>query len=304
MSFTVTILGSGAALPTKTRNPTSQYVECRGRKIVIDCGEGTQVQFRKYGVKFQKVEHILISHLHGDHYFGLVGLLSSMHLLGRKKSIEIYGPDGLKQILDLQLQYGGSRLSFEINFHTLDTTNSGIAFEDDKILIKHFPLSHKVPTNGFLIQEKEKERTLLIEKCQRDNIKIQFYQYLKRGENVLGDDGKEIRFEDYTLKVEKSKSYAFCSDTRYFEPIIEEIKDVNLLYHEATFTEDFRDRAKSTMHSTTKDAANIAKKASVGKLLLGHLSARYENGSQHELEAREIFENSVIVEDGDKFEVI
>lgn len=303
MSFSVTILGSGAALPTKTRNPSSQYIECKGRRILIDCGEGTQVQFRKFGVKFQRIEHILISHLHGDHYFGLVGLLSSMHLLGRKKSIEIYGPEGLKQILDIQLQYGGSRLAFEVKVHVLNTSEKGIAFEDDKVLIKHFPLSHKVPTNGFIITEKENERTLLIDKCQRDNVRIEHYQFLKRGENVLGENGKEIKSKDYTISPEAPKSYAYCSDTKYFEPIIESIKNVNLLYHEATFTEEYRDRAKATMHSTATDAANIADKATVGKLLLGHLSARYDSGVQHESEAKTIFKNSEVVEDGIVYQV-
>ncbi|MBL1278827.1 MAG: ribonuclease Z [Fluviicola sp.] len=303
MSFSITILGSGAALPTNTRNPTAQFIECRGRRILIDCGEGTQVQFRKFGVKFQRLEYILISHLHGDHFFGLVGLLSSMHLLGRKKPIEIYGPEGLQQILDVQLQYGGSRLAFDINVHVLDTKNAGVVFEDEKIIIKHFPLSHKVPTNGFVISEKSKERTLLIEKCQRDGIKIEHYQYLKKGENVLGENGKEIRFKDYTLPAEKSKAYAFCSDTKYFEAIVPYIEKVNLLYHEATFTEEFKDRAKITLHSTANDAAGIAKRAKVGKLLMGHLSARYENGKQHLLEGQTIFKNCCVVEDGDKFEV-
>tara|TARA_R110002072_G_scaffold2815_1_gene22194 strand:- start:11168 stop:12079 length:912 start_codon:yes stop_codon:yes gene_type:complete len=303
VSFSITILGSGAALPTNTRNPTAQYIECRGRRILVDCGEGTQVQFRKYGVKFQRLEHILISHLHGDHYFGLVGLLSSMHLLGRKKSIELYGPVGLQQILDVQLQYGGSRLAFPINVHVLDTEKNGVVFEDDKVVIKHFPLSHKVPTNGFVIAEKDRGRTLLIDKCQRDGVKIEHYQYLKKGKNVLGKDGNEILFEKYTLPGNKPKTYAFCSDTKYMESIIPHIKEATVLYHEATFTEDFRDRADITAHSTAIDAAEIAKKAKVDKLLMGHLSARYENGNQHVLEARGVFKNSSVVEDGDKYDL-
>lgn len=301
MNFKVTILGSGAALPTSTRNPTAQFIECNGRRILIDCGEGTQVQFRKYGVKFQRIEHILISHLHGDHYFGLVGLLSSMHLLGRKKSIEIYAVEELKEIVLKQIEYGGSRLSFDIHFHVLKKNASGICFEDDQLSIEYFPLSHKIPTNGFLIRQKEKEAHLNIGRCQEDGVKVEYYHRLKKGEDIELVDGKILRSKTYTTPSDAPRSYAFCSDTCYHEPILPFISGVDVLYHEATFTEDMSDRAKTTKHSTASQAAKIAKKAKVGKLLMGHLSARYGDGLQHVSEAKPFFPNCEVVEDGNEY---
>ncbi len=301
MHFSVTILGSGSALPTSRRNPTSQYIECNGRHVLIDCGEGTQVQIRKNGIKLQRIEHILISHLHGDHYFGLVGLLSSMHLLGRIKPINIYGPEGLKEIVELQLHYGGSRLAYELIFNVLDAKDNGLVFEDDVLAIKHFPLAHKIPTIGYLIQEKPRERNLRTEIAMADGVKIEYFHRLKKGEDVVNEDGNLISFEKYTKAPKNPRSYAFCSDTKYFEPIIPFIKNVSTLYHEATFTEAFMDRAIATMHSTAIQAATIAKKANAKKLLLGHLSARYDGGEEHESEAKAVFEECEVVEDGVKY---
>ena len=303
MKFTVTILGSGAALPTSSRKPTAQYIECRGRKILIDCGEGTQMQFRKFGIKFQRIEHILISHLHGDHYFGLVGLLSTMHLLGRKKSIDIYAPKELKTIIENQLNYGGSRLAFDIVFHEVNPNESGILFKDDKMSIQHFPLSHKVPTSGFVIKERQKEHKLIGELVQADKIKIEHFKILKEGKDVIDDDGEIIEANKYTQPADSAKAYAYCSDTRYFEKVIPFIKNVDLLYHEATFTEEFADRAKSTMHSTAKQAAKIAMLAGVKRLLMGHLSARYESGEKHVEEAKEFFPQCEVVEDGNVYDL-
>ena len=303
MKFSVTILGSGAALPTSSRKPTAQYIECRGRKILIDCGEGTQMQFRKLGIKFQRIEHILISHLHGDHYFGLVGLLSTMHLLGRKKSIDIYAPKELKIILENQLNYGGSRLAFQIIFHEVNTEESGVLFKDDKMSIEHFPLSHKVPTSGFVIRERQKERKLIGDLVQADKIKIEHFKSLKQGKDVVDENGEIIKVNKYTQPADPAKSYAYCSDTRYFEKVIPFIKNADLLYHEATFTEEFLDRAKSTMHSTAKQAAKIAMLAEVKRLLMGHLSARYESGEKHVEEAKEIFAQCEVVEDGNVYDL-
>jgi len=298
VNFSVTILGSGAALPTSSRKPTAQYIECRGRRILIDCGEGTQMQFRKFGIKFQRIDHILISHLHGDHYFGLVGLLSTMHLLGRKRSIDIYAPKELRNIVEAQLNYGGSRLAFELHFHEINSDQSGTLYKDDKMSIEHFPLSHKVPTSGFLIKERTKERKIIGDLVQADKIKIQHFKSLKQGEDVIDEDGRLIEFKKYTRSAGSAKSYAYCSDTRYYEKVIPFIKNVDLLYHEATFTEEFIDRAKATMHSTAKQAAKIASLAEVKLLLMGHLSARYESGDKHLLEAQVVFANCEVVDDG------
>ena len=304
MDFSVTILGSGAALPTFSRNPTSQYIICNNRHILIDCGEGTQIQMRKFGVKFQRITHILISHLHGDHFFGLVGLLSTMHLLGRDQGIKIYGPEGLEQIIRSQLEIGGAKLDFSIEFKTLDGKSAGLLFEDKLIEIYSFPLKHRIPTNGFLIKEKGKERILLGELFKQDKLSIALIPFFKRGEDVIDEfTGKVYLHKKYTLEPKKSFSYAYCSDTMYFEKVIPYIENTTVLYHEATFLEKDRSRAKATFHSTAKDAAKIAEKAKVGRLLLGHLSARFENGLEHEKEAKTIFENVEVVEDGNVYEV-
>lgn len=301
MSFSVTILGSGAAVPTATRNPTSQYIQCSSRTILIDCGEGTQMQFRKFGLKFQKVDLILISHLHGDHYFGLVGLLSTMHMMGRTRAVQIFGPKGLKDIVEIQLHAAGSRLSFDVNICEVEPESNGILFEDAKIKVSYFPLAHKIPTSGFIVHRKQKDRKLDIEKAQKDGVKIEYYHRLKKSEDVIDDNGQLIRFMDYTEPSDPPISYAFCSDTKYHEPIVEFIKGVDTLYHEATFLEAHEDRAKGTKHSTAKQAASIAKLAEVNRLFMGHLSARYDDGTEHEVEARSIFENSIFVEDGETY---
>lgn len=301
MNFEVTILGSGAALPTSNRNPTSQYVYCNDRHILIDCGEGTQVQLRKYHVHIQKINHILISHLHGDHFFGLVGLLSSLHLLGRDKGLTIYGPQELEQIIRLQLEVGGAKLGFELNFVALNGKEHRLIFEDKMIEIWAFPLSHRIPTNGFLIKEKPKERKLNAERFEEAGLSLTLIPKLKQGLDVELESGEMIYAEEYTYAAKPSKSYAYCSDTIFDERIVEYIRNVNVLYHEATFLHDKLDRAQQTFHTTAHQAATIAKQAEVGKLLLGHLSARYENGLKHFEEASIVFENVSVVEDGETY---
>jgi ribonuclease Z len=303
VSFEVTILGSGAAIPTQRRNPTSQYIVCNDRHILIDCGEGTQMQIRKYGIKFQRINHILISHLHGDHFFGLVGLISTMHLMGRDKGLSIYGPEELEQILRLQLEVGAAKLDFEINFVKLNGKDSGVIFEDKLIQISYFPLKHRIPTNGFVIREKVKERRLNPLKIEGSGLQFEHMHRLKKGEDILLENGKTLKNTKYTLDPHPSFSYAYCSDTAYAEKIVSYIKGVSLLYHEATFIEKDIERARATFHSTARQAAEIAKKAGVGKLLVGHLSARYESTSDHLHEAMHVFENSEVVEDGRTYQV-
>jgi ribonuclease Z len=298
VSFSVTILGSGAALPTARRNPTAQYVVCNNRHLLIDCGEGTQMQLRSAGVKIQKINHILISHLHGDHFFGLVGLLSTMHLLGRDKGLTIYGPEQLEQIVRMQLEVGASKLNFDLQFVVLNGKENRLLFEDKLIEIHAFPLKHRIPTNGFLIKEKEKERKIIAEAVAEAGLKLAYLPLLKKGESCRDENGQEIDFEDFTLPPKPSCSYAYCSDTAYWETIVPAIQNASVLYHEATFIEKDLDRAKATFHSTAKQAAKIAKQAAVGKLLLGHLSARYLDGFAHEEEAKAVFEKSEVVEDG------
>lgn len=301
MNFEVTILGSGAALPTSIRNPTSQYVQCNDRHILIDCGEGTQVQLRRNQVHIQKINHILISHLHGDHFFGLVGLLSTLHLLGRDKGLTIYGPEELEQIIRLQLEVGGAKLGFELNFVPLNGKEHRLLFEDKLIEIWTFPLSHRVPTNGFLIKEKPKERKLNAERFEEAGLSLTLIPKLKQGVDVELESGEIIHADEYTYSAKPSKSYAFCSDTIFDERIVEYIRKVDVLYHEATFLNDKLERAKQTFHSTAEQAATIAKQAEVGKLLLGHLSARYDTSFKHFEEASAIFENVRVVEDGESY---
>lgn len=298
MSFEVTILGSGAAVPTSRRNPTSQYVVCNDRHILIDCGEGTQMQIRRMGVKLQRISHILISHLHGDHFFGLVGLLSTMHLMGRDKGITVYGPVELESIIRSQLEIGGAKLDFALNFVALNGKEAKMIFEDKMIEIHTFPLKHRIPTNGFVIREKIKERRLISDAIKGSGLRLEHLPLLKKGENVVDELGNEFDYEDFTLPPKPSFSYAYCSDTMYWETIVPHIQNVSVLYHEATFTEKDADRAKATYHSTASQAAKIALSAGVGKLLLGHLSARYDSTETHLKEAKVHFENAEVVEDG------
>lgn len=298
MRFEVTILGSGAALPTSLRNPSAQYVWCNDRHILIDCGEGTQNQLRRNGISLQKISHILISHLHGDHFFGLVGLLSSMHLLGRNQGITVYGPEGLEQIIRMQLEIGGAIIGFGIDFVTLDGKTPQLLFEDNRIEIHTFPLKHRVPTNGFRINEKPFARQLDGEKYKREKQSLVHIPALKRGEDVTLENGTVLKSAEYTFAPRKHRSYAYCSDTIYQESIVPFIHGVDVLYHEATFLDNMADRAKATFHTTAIQAARIAQLAQVGQLLLGHLSARYEDGNAHAAEAKILFEHTVVVEDG------
>lgn len=301
MKFEVTILGSSAALPTLQRNSTAQYITCCNRHILIDCGEGTQMQMRKFGVRFQRLDIILISHLHGDHFFGLVGLLSTMRLLGRNANLTIICPKGLPEIIIKQLEIGYTKLDFDIEFIELDGKAASIVYEDNSIQIETFLLKHKIPTNGFLIREKQKERRLKNDALEHPLMKIEYIHRLKKGEDVTTEFGKVLKSIDFTDDPHYSFSYAYCSDTAYSEKILDYIKGTTVLYHEATFTEQHSDLAKATMHSTAKQAAEIAKQAEVSKLYLGHLSARYPDGKQHEKEAAEIFTDVCYVNDGMRF---
>jgi ribonuclease Z len=297
MSFTVTILGSGAALPTAQRQPTSQYISCNDRHLLIDCGEGTQTQLRKAGIKLQKINHIFISHLHGDHYFGLVGLLSSMHLLGRDAGINVYGPKELEQIIRLQLEIGGAKIGFPLNFHPTFNDTKRKLFEDKMIEVWSFPLKHKIPTTGFLVQEKPKERSILGEEFKNAQLSLTAIPKFRKGENFIDENGVEFDYNDFTFPPKPSFSYAFCSDTAYHTALCEFINNVTVLYHEATFLEKDKERAKATFHSTALQAAEIALKSNVKKLLLGHLSARYESDQAHQIEAATLFPLARVVKD-------
>ena len=277
MSLKLTILGCHSATPRVNANPTSQYLEIKNHSFLIDCGEGTQVQLRKYGVKFSKIKHIFISHLHGDHFFGLVGLIATFRLLNRETELHIYGPKGIKEVITLQLKLSNSWTHYPLYFHELTATESKLIFEDNKVEVYTIPLEHRIYTNGFLFKEKDNERKLDVFAAEKANIDIAYFRKLKQGFDVINADGKLISNETVTSAGKKALSYAFCSDTMYDESIISIIKDVDVLYHESTFLEKNENLAKPTKHSTAKQAATIAKKSNAGALILGHFSTRYED---------------------------
>ncbi len=298
MSFIVTILGSGSAVPTNSRFPTSHFVECNNRYILIDCGEGTQFQLRKFNIKIQSIQIILISHLHGDHFFGLPGLLSTMHLLGRDKGLRIIGPEGLENCIRSQIEIGHNKLNFDIEFCTLNKNSISSVYKDKAIEIQTFPLNHRIQTQGYLIKEVQGELNMRKDLVAKESIPLEVIHKLKAGKDFLDSTGKFWKFKEYTLPPKSLLSYAYCSDTKYEERICDHIMNSTLLYHEATFVEKDAGRAKLTYHSTAKDASKIALKSRAKKLVLGHISARYSSTEKHILEAQEIFKNVEFAEDG------
>jgi ribonuclease Z len=298
----LTILGCYAATPRTFTNPTSQVLEIRNRLFLIDCGEGTQVQLRKNKIKFSKINCVFISHLHGDHFFGLVGLISTFSLLNRTTDLHIYGPKGIKEIICLQLKLSNSWTSYGLFFHELESKESELIFEDTKVIVKTIPLKHRVYTNGFLFQEKTRERKLDISAVQNYEIDKCYYQNIKNGKDITLDDGRIIDNLTLTFDPIPSISYAFCSDTIYDESIIPIINAVDVLYHESTFLESEEKLAEKTMHSTAKQAAKIALKANVKQLILGHYSTRYESIEAFKTEAETVFPIILLSDDGKSFE--
>jgi len=300
----VTILGCHSATPRENAHPTSQFLEMKGRHFLIDCGEGTQMQLRKYRLKFTKINHVFISHLHGDHFYGLIGFLSTLGILGRTKDLHVYGPKGLKEIITLQLRLTSSYNEYHIVFHELESKSSELIFEDEKVRVFTIPLKHRVYTNGFLFKEKIGDRKLNIKVVkQYKEIEVCDYQNLKNGKDFVLENGTVLVNETLTNAPTPPLSYAFCSDTKYKENITEIIKNIDLLYHESTFLEDRADLAKKTMHSTALEAAKIAKLAQVKKLIIGHYSSRYKDLSLFKKEAKTVFENVVLGEEGLSYEL-
>ena len=298
----LTILGCYAATPRTFTNPTSQVLEIRNRLFLIDCGEGTQVQLRKNKIKFSKINCVFISHLHGDHFFGLIGLISTFALLGRTTDLHIYGPKGIKEIINLQLRLSSSWTKYDLFFHELESKESKVIFEDDKVVVKTIPLKHRVYTNGFLFQEKSRERKLNIDAVQNFEIDKCYYQNIKNGKDITLDDGRVIENNKLSFDPVPPLSYAFCSDTMYNESIVSIIKGVDVLYHEATFLDSEESLAEKTMHSTAKEAATIALKANVRQLILGHYSTRYESIQLFKEQAETVFPKVLLADDGKLFE--
>ncbi|WP_456442671.1 ribonuclease Z [Psychroserpens sp.] len=298
----LTILGCHSATPRTNTNPTSQVLEIKNHTFLIDCGEGTQVELRRNKVKFVRIKHIFISHLHGDHFFGLVGLISTFKLLTREADLHVYAPKGLKEIITLQMKLSDSWTNYKLYFHELTSDSSELIFEDDRVEVYTIPLDHRIYTNGFLFKEKEGERKLDMNAVLNADVDVAYYRKLKQGFDVEDSNGNLVNNKSVTKPPNKSKSYAFCSDTAYSEAILPIIKGVDVLYHESTFLEKNEKLATPTKHSTAKQAASIAKQANAETLILGHYSTRYDDLNLFKEEASEIFENVELAKDGKTFE--
>jgi ribonuclease Z len=303
LSFTVSILGSNSAISNHGRNPTSQVVTIGNQLFLVDCGEGTQQRMLQYRVKWFLISHIFISHLHGDHYFGLIGLLTTYNLLKRTDPLTIFAPSMLKEIVELQLKASDTTIHYELNFVATDDSDIRMIFENEKVEIYSFPLVHKIPTTGFLFKQKQGERKLLIDKLSGFDIDKSDFKSLKKNQNITDKNGNVIYAADVTEEPHAPRSYAFCSDTMYSERIIEFIRDADLVYHEATYLNDSAERAKETKHSTALQAGTIAQKAQIKKLIIGHFSSRYLELSVLEDEAKTVFENTELALEGTVFEV-
>lgn len=294
MKFEVTILGTSSALPTRDRFPTSQVVNHNDRFFMIDCGEGAQIQIRKTKISFQRINQIFISHLHGDHYLGLPGLLSSMDLLGRTADLNIYCPQGLDEFIDINLRISKSYLKFKINYFFTQPGQSELLYEDDELEIKSLPLKHRQPSTGFLFAEKERLKKFDKKMLEKYLFEPEEIMAIKDGADYIAPDGTFYKNAEITIEPKPARSFAFCSDTKYLPELKNHLQNVNLLYHEATFTEEFAERAKETEHSTARQAAMVAKAANAGKLLIGHFSTRYTDTDVLLNEAREIFANTEV----------
>ena len=297
----LSILGCYSATPRIIAHTTSQVLETRGHLFLIDCGEGTQVELRRHKIKFNQIKHIFISHLHGDHYFGLVGLISTFRLLTRETDLHIYGPKGLKEVITLQMKLANSWTNFKLIFHELSSKSPELIYEDEKVSVHTIPLDHRVYTNGFLFKEKPFERKLDIDKAEALNIDKAYFRKLKQGDDVVNEQGRIIPNAEVTFEGHQPKSYAFCSDTAYKEDIIPIIKGVDVLYHESTFMDAHEHLCAKTKHSTAKQAATIALKANVKQLMLGHYSTRYGSLEGFKAEAETVFKTVLLAEDGKVF---
>ncbi|MDY0932411.1 ribonuclease Z [Chryseobacterium sp. CFBP8996] len=295
MSTYLTILGFNSAIPTINTSPTAQLLEMEERCFLIDCGEGTQVQLRKAKARFSKINHIFISHLHGDHCFGLPGLIASFRLLGRETPLHVYGPKGIKKMLETIFTITETHRGFELVYHELDKDYSEKIYEDNRVEVFTIPLDHRIYCNGYLFREKPKERHINMEEVSKyTEIETCDYHNLKAGKDFVLSDGYVLKNEILTTAPAPSVSYAFCSDTRYLESVIPIIKNVTVLYHESTFLHDLKEMADYTGHTTALEAATIAKKAEVEKLILGHFSNRYGDLTVFTDEARTVFPNSYL----------
>jgi len=303
MNFSVTVLGTASAIPNSKRNPSSQLINIHERFFLVDCGEGTQIQIRKNKQKLGKINHIFISHLHGDHVYGLFALLSTYNLLDRNTTLHIYAHKNLKEILDFHEQHFIGNQKFELVFHALPEGESIDVYEDEHVLVSAFPLQHSIPTHGFVFKEKDRLRKINKYKIEAYNIPVSQIMNIKNGADFITEEGAIIPNAELTLDPPPARSFAYCSDTAYTESILPFIENVNLLYHEATFKDSEKERAKTTQHSTAKEAAKIAKLAKAERLLIGHFSSRYKYLDALKKEAQTVFKETELAVDGETYSI-
>jgi ribonuclease Z len=297
--FGVTILGNNSALPAYNRHPTAQVVTLNNHLLLVDCGEGTQMQMSLYKIRRSRIHHIFISHLHGDHYFGLPGLLTSYGLMSRTQELHLYAPSALKEIIDFILNVSTTALPYELIFHPLE--GSSLLIDEDDFSVTSFPVFHRIDCWGILFREKRKPRKINAEAAAGYKIPVEYFERLKNGEDLIQDDGTIIRNDVLTIANKPARSYAFAADTIYNESIAEIVKHVNVLYHEATYLKDKTEKAASRFHSTSEQAAMLAKLAGVKKLLIGHFSSTYETLDEFLTEAKEIFPDTQLALEGQTF---
>ena len=303
MKFEVTILGSSSATPVFNRNPTAQLLNCNDKNYLIDCGEGTQQQLIKFGLKASKIDFIFISHLHGDHYFGLIGLLSSLHLNGRIKAMHIFAPKALQEILEMQFKHSDTTLKYELIYHFTHTSAPELIFENNDLKVETIILNHRIPCTGFKFTEKKRLRKLLKTKLEEDEIPVEYFPLLKRGVDLTLPSGKVMLNADYTTAPAIPKAYAYCSDTLYDERYFESIKDCDTLYHEATFLHDMLERANETHHTTALQAAQVAQTVGAKKLIIGHYSSRYKSLIELLTEAKTVFSATQLAVEGNTYQI-
>lgn len=294
--FAVTILGNNSAVPAFDRHPTSQVITLDGNNYLIDCGEGTQIQLINYKIRRSKISHIFISHLHGDHYFGLIGLINSLSLLSHQQVLHVYGPAPLREIIELQLKVADTQICYPLHIHHI--TEAKTLIDTDKLTVKCFPTNHRIECYGFSFEQKKQPRSLLTEKAKEYEVPAVFYDRLTKGDDYTKKDGSVVKNEWVTEAAEPGKKYAFCADTKYDENILTHIEGFDMIYHEATYLDNLRERAELRFHSTTKQAAMIAKKAGVKKLLIGHFSSKYDTLEEFEAEAKEVFPETELALEG------
>jgi ribonuclease Z len=303
LPFELTILGSNSAIPIHGRHHTAQHLKIQNHHFLIDCGESAQLQLQLYGLKSQRLEAIFISHLHGDHYLGLVGLLSSMHLQGRTKELHLFGPPQLSDIITTQLRYSETTFRYPVHFHALAMEENEVIYENSKISVSTLPLQHRIPCVGFVFKEKPHPLSIDKEKLP-EVISHKELAGLKKGEDILDDTGNiKYKAKDLTHPRRKSRSYAYCTDTLYLPELAETLRGVDMLYHEATFLTEKELKATNTYHATAGQAAQLAKDANVGKLIIGHFSARYKDLTPLQEEARKVFKNSYLAIEGKTFKI-